>query len=56
MHNRKEIEKTLSNVKASLAVEGLTASIEAIDITRRYLAGECTSQQAVMAIKLIYLI
>ena len=44
----------LDNVSASLAVEGLQASQQAKEITKKYLQGKYTSSQAVFAIKLIY--
>jgi len=53
--NAIEIEKAISNVKATLAVEKLQASKKSEEITRRYLEGKITSEQAIMAIKLIYI-
>jgi hypothetical protein len=43
-----------ANVKATLAVEGLQASNRAVGITAKYLQGTYTSEQAIQAIKLIY--
>ena len=43
----KEINKTISNVKATLAVEGLTMSRRAIVNSRKYLKGELSSQQVI---------
>lgn len=45
----------MSNVSATLAVEGLQASQKAKEITRKYLEGTYDSDQAILAIKLIYL-
>ena len=53
--NAFEIEKALANVRATLAVEKLQASKKSEEITRRYLEGKITSEQAIMAIKLIYI-
>ena len=53
--NATEIETAISNVKATLAVEKLQISKKSEDITRRYLEGKITSEQAILAIKLIYI-
>ena len=53
--NTIDIEKTIANVKATLAVEKLQISEKSEKITRKYLEGKITSEQAVMAIKLIYI-
>ena len=53
--NTIEIEKAIANVKATLAVEKLQISEKSEKITRKYLEGKITSEQAVMAIKLIYI-
>ena len=53
--NAFEIKAAMANVKATLAVEKLQASKKSEDITRRYLEGKITSEQAIMAIKLIYI-
>jgi hypothetical protein len=50
-----EIESNLNNVASSLAVEGLKQSNNAKEITTRFLRGEITSEQAITAIKLIYI-
>ena len=51
----KNIEDIISNVSATLAVENLQASQKAKEITRKYLEGTYDSNQAILAIKLIYL-
>ena len=48
------IERILANAKATLAVEGLKPSKIAVEITRIYLAGEITSEQAISLIKKLY--
>jgi len=53
--NAIEIKAAMANVKATLAVENLQASEKSEDITRRYLEGKITSEQAILAIKLIYI-
>jgi hypothetical protein len=53
--NRKLEEAIQKNVKATLAVEGLKQSETAKEITRKYLQGEYTSEQAIMAIKMLYI-
>jgi len=53
--NAIEIEKALANVKATLAIEKLQISEKSEKITRRYLEGKITSEQAIFAIKLIYI-
>jgi hypothetical protein len=50
----KGVDKIIANVKASLAVEGLTPSKEGEAITRRYLLGEITSEEAIRLIKELY--
>jgi len=49
------INHILANVAASLAVEGLNQSTKARRITTKYLNGDYTSEQAIYAIKLLYL-
>jgi len=53
--NATEIETAISNVKATLAVEKLQISKKSEEITRRYFEGKITSEQAIIAIKLIYI-
>jgi len=53
--NAAEIKEAIENVKATLAVENLKVSKKSEEITRRYLEGKITSEQAIMAIKLIYI-
>lgn len=50
-----DYEAIQANVKATLAVEGLQSSQTAKEITRKYLEGTYTSEQAIQAIKLIYI-
>jgi hypothetical protein len=42
-----EIKKNLSNVKATLAIEGLKMNKRAITNGNRYLRGKVTSEQAI---------
>ena len=42
-----EIERSLSNVKATLAVEGLIMSKKSIDFGRKYLSGKITSNEVI---------
>ena len=42
-----EINKNLSNVKATLAIEGLKMNKRAIANGKRYLNGKVTSEQAI---------
>ncbi|MBU7006597.1 antitoxin VbhA family protein [Phosphitispora fastidiosa] len=42
-----EIKKNLSNVKATLAIEGLKMNKRAITNGHRYLRGKVTSEQAI---------
>ena len=53
--NAAEIKEAIENVKATLAVENLKVSKKSEEITRRYLEGKITSEQAIIAIKLIYI-
>jgi hypothetical protein len=46
-----EIEKAISNVEATLAVEGLKVSKESKEHSRKYLRGEITSEEAIDQIK-----
>jgi hypothetical protein len=48
---REEIERAISNVKATLAVEGLEPSELAIELGRKMLMGEITSEEAINKIK-----
>ncbi len=43
----KDIKKSISNVKNTLAVEGLKMNRRAIANGRRYLRGQITSEQAI---------
>jgi hypothetical protein len=52
--NRKLEQAIQKNVTATLAVEGLQASKQAKEITRKYLEGTYTSDQAVVEIKKMY--
>ena len=48
------IDRIIANTNATLAVEGLKPSKIAVEITRIYLAGEITSEQAMQLIKKLY--
>ena len=48
--NEKQISRAISNVKATLAVEGLTPSKATLESGKRFLEGEITSQEAIGAI------
>ena len=54
MTKEQNIERILANTNATLAVEGLKPSEVAVEITRIYLAGEITSEQAIQLIKKLY--
>lgn len=45
--NEDQIIRTMSNVKTTLAVEGLTASTETEELRKRYLKGEITGKEAI---------
>lgn len=47
----KQIEKAISNVRSTLAVENLKPSHISISYGRKYLRGEITSQEAIESIK-----
>lgn len=49
--SNKEINRSLSNVKATLAVEGLSMHRRSVIDGRKYLKGELSSQQAIENIK-----
>ena len=50
-----EVEKIESHVKATLKHEGLKASKEGEKITRKYLNGLISSDEAITSIKNLYL-
>lgn len=51
----KYIEKIVANVTATLAIEGLKPSDEAVTINRQFLEGKITSSKAIQMIKAKYL-
>jgi len=51
MKHKKDIDKIIASVTASLAVEGLKPSDAGIAITRQYLEGKISSKQAIQKIK-----
>ena len=51
MNHKKDINKIVASVSASLAVEGLKPSDTGIAITRQYLEGKISSKQAIQKIK-----
>ncbi|MCX8129329.1 MAG: antitoxin VbhA family protein [Clostridia bacterium] len=48
------IDKIISNVTATLAIEGLKPSKTAVNINRQFLEGKITSKEAVRRIKAKY--
>jgi len=52
--NNNEIERIISNTKASLNFEGLTSSDYAIELVKMNLAGEITSEEVIKRIKKYY--
>lgn len=46
MKTEQEIEEDLNNAKATIEMEGLNPSKEAIDICRRYAKGEISEHEA----------
>ena len=54
MTKEQNIDRIIANTKATLAVEGLKPSKVATQITRKFLAGEITSEQAIQLIKKLY--
>lgn len=49
---RGEIERVISNVQASMAIEGMKPSAEAQSIGKQYLEGKISSNEAVAKIKM----
>lgn len=49
--NPKDIDRIIANSHATLAVEGLKPSKTAVEITRQYLEGKITSEEAIKRIK-----
>lgn len=45
-----QADKIIANVTASLAVEGLKQSTVGLELNKRYLSGELTSQETVQQI------
>ena len=54
MTKEQNIDRIIANTNATLAVEGLEPSKIAVEITRKHLAGEITSEQAIDLIKKLY--
>jgi len=54
MMTKDEIDKAMTNVAATLAVEGLEQSPGAKNISSEYLNGKLSSDEAISKIKLIY--
>lgn len=51
----KNIDSIIKNVTATLAIEGLKPSEEAIDINRKFLEGNISSKEAIRRIKEKYI-
>jgi hypothetical protein len=49
---RKEIERVIASVQASMAVEGMKPSAKALAIGKQYLEGKISSEEAVAKIKM----
>jgi hypothetical protein len=49
---RKEIERVIASVQASMAVEGMKPSAKAQAIGKQYLEGKISSEEAVAKIKM----
>jgi len=49
--SQQEIDKIISNVKATLAIEGLSASEESTEWSKQFLQGKLTSEEVLELIK-----
>lgn len=48
--NNMQADKIIANVTASLAVEGLKQSATGLELNKKYLSGELTSQETIQQI------